>query len=74
MTRDGLHFVTIAKDDKGGLKSTFAVSAIDRSRSVMDGREVREAIEYERDSYIVLSSNEPLVHFVKRIPPAQEGQ
>lgn len=44
-TRDGLHFVVVSKDDKAK-RTTFYVAAIDKSRTIFDGKEVREALEY----------------------------
>jgi hypothetical protein len=70
MTRDGLHFVEVSKDNTT-TKDTFRVTSIDLSRSIMPGKEIREAIEYERDSYIVCGYDEKVIHFVTRnkVPP-----
>lgn len=67
MTRDGLHFVTVTKESDTS-KASFKVGPISKARSIMAGKEIREAIEYERDAYIVLGYAEKLVHFVRRIP------
>jgi len=48
MTRDGLHFIEISKVSAAP-KPSFNVSKIDLKRSVMTGKEVREAIEFEKD-------------------------
>ena len=65
MTRDGLHFCQVTRDDKA-TRVTFAVGPIDKTRSIFDGKEVREAVEYEKGEYIVCTYDDRYVHFVKR--------
>ncbi len=48
MTRDGLHFIEITRVAVAP-RPTFTVSKVDLKRSVMVGKEVREAIEFEKD-------------------------
>lgn len=40
-----MHFVKVSKDDKA-TRTTFKVDNIDKAKSIFDGKEVREAIEY----------------------------
>ena len=48
MTRDGLHFCQVSRDDRA-TKVTFAVGPVDKTRSIFDGKEVREAVEFEKN-------------------------
>lgn len=65
MTKDGLHFLEIQRVATAP-RVTFDIGQIDLNRSVMKGKEVREAIEYERESYIVCCYDDKYVHFVTR--------
>ena len=65
MTKDGLHFLDIQRVATAP-RVTFDIGKIDLNRSVMKGKEVREAIEYERESYIVCCYDDKYVHFVTR--------
>lgn len=67
MTRDGLHFIDITKV-AAAPRPTFTVSKIDLKRSVMIGKEVREALEFEKDQYLVCCYDDKYVHMVQRKP------
>ena len=65
MTRDGLHFVEITKVAVAP-RPTFTVSNLDIKRSILVGKEVREAIEFEKDQYIVCCYDDKFIHFAQR--------
>jgi hypothetical protein len=65
MTRDGLHFVDITKV-AAAPRPAFTVSNLDIKRSIMVGKEVREAIEFEKDQYIVCCYDDKFIHFAQR--------
>jgi hypothetical protein len=71
-TRDGLHFVTVSRDDKA-TRITFKVDNIDKSKTILDGKEVREAIEYQRDCFILCGYDERIIRFVRRGNPEVPG-
>ena len=70
MTRDGLHFVEITRVAVAP-RPTFTVSNVDLKRSVMVGKEVREAIEFEKDQYIVCCYDDKFIHFAQRKPSGE---
>ncbi len=65
MAKDGLHFVDIVRVATAP-RVTFDMGKIDLNRSVMKGKEVREAIEFERESYILCCYDDKYVHFATR--------
>jgi hypothetical protein len=67
ITRDGLHFLEISRVATAP-RPTFTVSPIDFNRSVLKGREVREAIEYEKDKYILCCYDDKFIYWSSRTP------
>ena len=65
MTKDGLHFVDIERVATAP-RVTFDMGKLDLARSIMKGKEIREAIEYERESYILCAYDDKNVHFATR--------